>query len=397
MNGKRLASAHSIVFQARPGTPELNCCSVNGPNGIGLIGQWGVLNSKDGLYLNYYGPGKTEVRLDDGTTWSFIQKTGYPVNGIVEVEVSPPHAATQALHLRIPEWSQSTKVSVNGAPVENVLPGSYLKIERIWKPGDKVLLELDLRLRALRGDKHVQFNTSLLRGPILLTFDQKYNTMDPADMPELDLNSMALVPLPVDDSILKDRPLGPIVALATQAVDGKRVVLCDFGSAGAYGTLYRSWLPVRNAPLAPFQLQHPEANAVLPVEDVYLAWNPAEPGSTYDLRIAADSAFEKLLLLKNDLTTSEFHWKAPGSGGNCYWQVESRLGGRSAGATNGPLSFTLDASVPTSLYGVVVRAALAGKPEPEEGRLLVGSDVAPAAGRDGAALARWPLTVPRRS
>ena len=31
MDGHREASAHSIVFQARAGTPELNCCSVNGP------------------------------------------------------------------------------------------------------------------------------------------------------------------------------------------------------------------------------------------------------------------------------------------------------------------------------------------------------------------------------
>jgi uncharacterized protein len=75
MDGKRLASAHSIVFQARPGTPELNCCSVNGPNGLGLIGQWAVLGGEDGLYLNYYGPGKTEVKLADGSTWLHRRRT----------------------------------------------------------------------------------------------------------------------------------------------------------------------------------------------------------------------------------------------------------------------------------------------------------------------------------
>ena len=248
MNGKRLASAHSIVFQSRPGTPELNCCSVNGPNGLGLISQWAILGGKDGLYLNYYGPGKTEAKLADGSTWSFIQTTDYPRGGTVEVEVRPPRATDLPLLVRIPEWSKETKVSVNGVPVENVVAAGYLKIERTWNPGDKVVLQLDLRLRALCGDQHVQFNTSLLRGPILLTFDQKYNTMDPADMPELDLASLPLEPLPNDSPILNDRPLGPILAFATQAADGKRVVLCDFGSAGAYGTLYRSWLPVRNAP-----------------------------------------------------------------------------------------------------------------------------------------------------
>jgi uncharacterized protein len=408
MDGKRLASAHSIVFQTRPGTPELNCCSVNGPNGLGLIGQWAVLGGKDGLYLNYYGPGKTEVMLADGSSWSFIQTTDYPRRGTVEVEVRPPHAASLPLLVRIPEWSRETKVAVNGEPIESVTAGSYRKLERTWNPGDKIVLQFDLRLRALRGDQHVRFNTSLLRGPILLTFDQKYNTLDPADMPELDLDSLALELLAADDPLLQDLRLTPIVAVSTvpdkgpgllsaqhpQAHSGKRVptpfpervVLCDFGSAGAAGTLYRSWLPVRNAPPSPFHLKHPEANAVLPVEDVFLAWNVAEPGSVYDLRIAADADFATVLLHKTGLERPELMWAAPAdSGAKYYWQVESRHGDRRAGAVNGPLSFTLDASVPTSLHGVVVRAPLTGKPEPQEGRLLVATDTAPAAGRDGAA------------
>jgi len=40
MDGARLASAHSIVFQSRAGSPELNCCSVNGPRALGLTGEW---------------------------------------------------------------------------------------------------------------------------------------------------------------------------------------------------------------------------------------------------------------------------------------------------------------------------------------------------------------------
>ena len=386
MNGKRLASAHSIVFQSRPGTPELNCCSVNGPNGLGLLGEWSVLGGTNGLYLNYYGPGKTEATLEDGSIWSFAQTTDYPRGGGVEIEVRPQQARALPLFLRIPEWSRETKVAVNGAPVEKVTPRTYLKIERTWKPGDKVVLQLDLSLRALRGDHHVQFNTSLLRGPVLLTFDQKHNAMDPADLPELDLASLALDPLPPEDPIMKDRPLGPIVAFAVRAVDGKRVVLCDFGSAGAYGTLYRSWLPVRNAPLAPFSLQYPEARAVLPVEDVYLTWGQAEPGAVYDLKVAKDADFKSVLLHKTDLTAAEFAWTvAPESGGTYYWQVEARRGEQRCGAANGPLSFTLDAKCPTSLRGAVVKAALAGAPEPQEGRVLASTAVALAAGRNGAA------------
>ena len=37
MNGVREASHHTIVFQSRAGTPDLNCCSVNAPRGLGML------------------------------------------------------------------------------------------------------------------------------------------------------------------------------------------------------------------------------------------------------------------------------------------------------------------------------------------------------------------------
>jgi len=48
MDGIRRASAHSIVFQSRQGTPELNCCSVNAPRGLGMLSEWGIMTDKEG-------------------------------------------------------------------------------------------------------------------------------------------------------------------------------------------------------------------------------------------------------------------------------------------------------------------------------------------------------------
>jgi len=151
MNGKRLASAHSIVFQSRPGTPELNCCSVNGPNGLGLLGQWAILGGKNGLYLNYYGPGTTEVKLEDGSAWSLTQKTGYPRWGpwcwrfVLRKRRRCPCSCASRNGLGRPQSP------VNGAPVEKVTPGAYLKLDRTWNPGDKVALDLDCGCGRWRG------------------------------------------------------------------------------------------------------------------------------------------------------------------------------------------------------------------------------------------------------
>ena len=52
MDGVREASHHTIVFQARAGTPELNCCSVNGPRGLGMLSEWAVIQTDEGLAVS---------------------------------------------------------------------------------------------------------------------------------------------------------------------------------------------------------------------------------------------------------------------------------------------------------------------------------------------------------
>ena len=147
MDGHREASAHTIVFQARAGSPELNCCSVNGPRLLGLVGEWALLSGQPGeLYLNYYGPGTVETVLPSGQILRLVQETAYPVDGDVELALGLDTPETFSLALRIPAWSQRSAVSVNGEPVSAPAPGGYLPIERAWQPGDTVKLELDMRL-----------------------------------------------------------------------------------------------------------------------------------------------------------------------------------------------------------------------------------------------------------
>ena len=62
MDGVRRASAHDIVFQAFPGSPELNCCSVNGPRGLAMLADWAADCFGGDVHLNYYGPCQLEAR-----------------------------------------------------------------------------------------------------------------------------------------------------------------------------------------------------------------------------------------------------------------------------------------------------------------------------------------------
>jgi DUF1680 family protein len=251
MSGVRRASAHAIVFQARQGTPELNCCSVNGSRGFGLISDWAVMACEDGLILNWYGTSTFKTTLRSGVSVTLRQETDYPRNGKILLQVTPSRAAEFSLKLRIPYWSAQTKVKLNGKAVKGAVPGSYLSLSRQWKRGDEIRLDLDMSLHCWAGEKECDGRVSVYRGPLLLTYDRRFNEMDPDAIPSLDAQG------------LKGRVVSwrgwipPLLLVEFPAADGRRLRLCDFGSAGEAGSPYQSWLKVANVRKTEFSEGNP--------------------------------------------------------------------------------------------------------------------------------------------
>jgi DUF1680 family protein len=241
MDGVREASAHTIVFQARAGTPELNCCSVNGPRGLGSLSEWAVMRAPDGLAVNYYGPFIFQGKLADHTPVALQIDTDYPLGKRVEIRVEPLASREFNLRLRIPAWSKTTPVRINRSAPTNAVAGGYLELNRRWKAGDRVTLDFDLQWRAVPGERDAAGKVSIYRGPLLLAYDQKLNEFDDA-IPALDLEKLGEARVWTRQKEEKD-PLLPWIILEAPAQNGTAVRLCDFASAGSAGTRYRSWLP----------------------------------------------------------------------------------------------------------------------------------------------------------
>jgi hypothetical protein len=238
MDGVRRASAHDIVFQSREGAPELNCCSVNSARGFGLLGDWALMRDAEGVVLNAYGPGVIRTVLDTGAALTLTQTTDYPRGGRVELAVAPARALTFTLKLRIPRWSRHTRVAINGRPVQGATPGTYLSLTRRWKRGDRVTVHFDMSFHFWVGEEECAGKVSVYRGPLLLTYDRRFNEMDPDDVPTLD-------PRRLKGRVVTWRGrMPPILLMAIEASNGTTVRLCDFGSAGEGGAPYRSWLPL---------------------------------------------------------------------------------------------------------------------------------------------------------
>jgi len=270
-NGVRRASAHQIVFQAREGSPELNCCSVNSPRGLGLVGQWALLRDGEGPVLNWYGPSQMAAPLGRGLAVTLTQRTDYPLSGRVELAVQPSRAAEFTLRLRVPYWSRRTRVAVNGRGVAGAEPGTYLALRRRWRRGDRVRVELDLSPHFWAGAGECAGRASIYRGPVLLAFDHRYNLhlaagRDP-QIREIDgwkgqTDCMLALPTLEAEGLRLRRAawrdwLPPALLLAARDAEGRTVRLCDYGSAGEAGTPYVTWLPVRGAPSADFSPGNP--------------------------------------------------------------------------------------------------------------------------------------------
>jgi DUF1680 family protein len=76
-----------------------------------------------------------------------------------------------SLNLRVPEWLTGGSVKLNRRPIDAAAsPGSYLTLSRVWKSGDRVEMDLPMRLRveAMPDDPKTQ---AVLYGPIVLAGD----------------------------------------------------------------------------------------------------------------------------------------------------------------------------------------------------------------------------------
>lgn len=239
MDGTRTFGVE-LPWQSPKAGPDLNCCSVNANRALGMIAQWALMQDADGLVLNFYGPGRYQAGLPSENIVVLQQITEYPVNAAVRIEVTTNAAETFSLKLRIPSWSRKTTVRVDGETLPPPCPGSYLNLRRTWKTGDVVEVTFDFTPRFWVGAESHAGRVSVYRGPLLLAYDARYNTLDPDDLPALDYHTATIEPATWHE------PIEPWFLATVRDAAGNTYTVCDFSSAGQSGNHYRSWLPVQD-------------------------------------------------------------------------------------------------------------------------------------------------------
>lgn len=138
------------------------------------------------VYVNLFMGNEAELKVG-GKKVILHQETCYPWDGHVTLTVDKNAAGMFAMKIRIPGWVRNQvvpsdlytysdgkrpgySVKVNGEAVTSALEQGYFTIERKWKKGDRVELQLDMEVRTVKANGKVEADRGRMaveRGPIV--------------------------------------------------------------------------------------------------------------------------------------------------------------------------------------------------------------------------------------
>lgn len=168
------------------------CCPTNLSRLLPQISGMIYATGDNDIYVAFYIGSATTLDLG-GTKVGLKQKTEYPFDGHVQLDISPATPKAFALRLRIPTWTGDSFVpgslypfasrgvnppftlTVNGRPATAKMEKGFAIIQRTWNPGDKVQLNLAMPVRFARCDERVKENigrVAVTRGPLVYCAEQ---------------------------------------------------------------------------------------------------------------------------------------------------------------------------------------------------------------------------------
>jgi hypothetical protein len=144
------------------------CCSGTLPQVAADYRINSYFRGHQAVYVNLYVP--STLRWTEGSAaLSLTQEGEYPYEDHVTFSIATTQPTELTLHFRIPAWAQGAQIFVNGTRrKEAAEPGQFVSVRREWKTGDRVELELPLKMRVETIDAQHSDTVALLRGPMVL-------------------------------------------------------------------------------------------------------------------------------------------------------------------------------------------------------------------------------------
>ena len=192
------------------------CCVGTGMENPGKYGQFIYARDNKDIYVNLFIA--SELTVSDAMR--LRQETRFPDEPRTQITLELKQPSTFSLYLRHPTWVATDQfaVKVNGEPVQvHSTPSSYVKVQRQWKNGDVVEVELPMQTTAERLPDGSDW-AAIMRGPILLACPTGSNDMTGLRADDARMGHIAHGPLV---------PLERIPSLLTSAEELPKHIVAD--------------------------------------------------------------------------------------------------------------------------------------------------------------------------
>lgn len=181
------SKAGTAKNQRQPYFPT-SCCAPNLHRLLGSLQSYLFTVNHDGVQAHLYGDAELNTRLPSGATVHLRETTDYPREERIQFKILADGA--YALSLRIPMWTAASgaSVTINGQPGLAARVGSYLQLNRSWKSGDIVTLNLAMKPRLIPGREQVAAE----KGSLALGYGPLIYCVESPDNPNLDVFALSL-------------------------------------------------------------------------------------------------------------------------------------------------------------------------------------------------------------
>ena len=148
------------------------CCLANMHQGwTKFTSHLWYTSSDNGLAAMLYSPNEIIAKVGKERSEVKINEvTNYPFGNLICFEINTIKEVSFPLHLRIPSWCKKAVLTLNGARVKSELEGSIISINRTWKNGDKLILELAMEVTASTWGRN---SRAIERGPLVFALKLK--------------------------------------------------------------------------------------------------------------------------------------------------------------------------------------------------------------------------------
>jgi uncharacterized protein len=160
--------------------PNFGCCTSNLHQGWPKFAAnlW-MATPGGGLAAVAYAPSEATTTVRGGVPVTIREQTEYPFRSKIAFTILPRGPARFPLVLRIPSWAAGATVRVNGRALAGdapVRPGAWHTIDRLWRAGDQVELDLPMAVRVSRWYNN---SVAIERGPLVysLRIGEQWNKL----------------------------------------------------------------------------------------------------------------------------------------------------------------------------------------------------------------------------